>query len=235
MRMSAASLDGFLVAYSQLPDEQSGLSDSISMLENECVVLATGVGNPPYAEDASRYTSETALWCYKHVRQRPYYWEDKTKLIHRIFRTSNLSLWQKRKELAYREGLASMLSVILLGVRKIWIGSVGNTGAYFIREGLVEDMTYVSENFQTPKARALGFARSGIVPVTVSETLISGDVLILASDGVSSVITEDDIRFATDITGITQETCMKSAVFLLEKSLERGSRGSKTVCVIKKL
>ncbi len=233
--MSDAFSCGYIVAYSQLPDEVSGHTDSISLLGNECVALSTGVVTLPHPDVASQFASETALWCYRHVRQRPYYWEDKGKLIERMFRTTNLSLWQKRKEPTFSEGLACTFSVVLLGVRKIWIGSIGNIGLYFVREGLVDDLTYKTENSEISTIRALGFARSGAIPETIAETIVPGDVLILASVCVSRVITEDDIRIASEETGATQESCMKGVIFLLEKALERGSKGSKTVCVIKKL
>lgn len=233
--MSNALSDGYLVAYSQLPDEVSGQTDSISLLENECVVLSTGVVTLPHSDVASQFATETALWCYRHVRQRPYYWEDKGKLIERIFRTTNLSLWQKRKEPTFSEGLACTLSVVLLGVRKIWIGSIGSSDLYLIREGLVDDLMYTTQNSGLPSIQALGFARSGAIPGTISETIVPGDVLIISSASVSRVVTEDDIRIASEETAATQESCMKCAVFLLEKALERGSKGSKTVCVIKKM
>lgn len=225
----------YIIAYLQSPDGCSIQHESISVYKDECIAIAQGITTQPYCSEAAIFTSETALWCYKHVRQRPFYWEDKAKLLQRIFRTSNLALWQKKKDPMYREGIAATLLVAILGVQKIWIGSIGNGVAYFIREGLIEEISQSEIAVSSKTPQTLGVVRSGLNLRTTSETVLPGDMLIVATDGVNNFITEDDLRCAFDIAATTQESCMRSAIFLLEKSVERGSVSCKTVCIIRKV
>ena len=235
MASSEGSVDGFIIAHSQLVGAQSDQEDTILQFNAECIAIADGVSAMPHGKVASTFVSDTAVWCYKHVRQRPYYWEDKSKLLKRIFKTSNLALWQKRKEAEFAGGLASTLSVIILGIKKFWIGTVGDSRSFLIREGLIEELIPPEDQSSIRIPMALGFERSGIVPRITSDVLLSGDVLILATDGVSDVITEEDLRLAYDVIGQTQESCMQAVLHILTQANDHGSRDNMSVCVIRKL
>ncbi len=207
--------------------------DCVTIFNSECIAIADGVSVMPHGDIASSFVCETAIWAYKHVRQRPYYWEEKTKLLQRIFRTTNLSLWQKRKESDFEDGLASTLCMAIFGKHKFWIGAVGDGRVYLIREGLVEELVSPESQSSLQIPMALGYQKTGILPRLVSERFIAGDVLLLATDGASDVLTEEDIRSACEIIGDTQKSCEDGVQYILKRSLERGSKENGSVCMVK--
>lgn len=234
MNVVASLEELFFVVESQLQGKSSVMDDHIQIFDTQCIALADGTGMLPYGDVASAFACDTAIWCYKHVRLRPYYWEDKIKLLGRIFRTTNLSLWQKRKERMYADGLASTLCVALLGIRNIWIAGVGSSRSYLIREGVIVELIPPENQQSRIVPMVLGCVRSGIVPRFVTEKIISGDVVLLCSDGVSDFVTEDDLRMTYEIVGDTLESCQKAVRSLLELAKDRGSTENETVCLIKK-
>ncbi len=226
--------DVYVIVQGQLKGLDPKQEDHVTVFEHEYISIADGVSAMPHGEVASVVASETALWGYKHIRQRPYYWENKIKLLQRIFRTTNISLWQKRKEHSFSEGLASTLCIAILGYSKIWIGSVGDSRVYLIREGLIEELIppELQQNITVPMA--LGVVRNGIVPRYSVETLIRGDMLLVCTDGIADVLTEEDIRVATERSSSSKEQCQKIIDHLLAYALERGSNKNMSVCLIKK-
>lgn len=226
--------DLYVVVSLQQQGNKLKQEDSIAIFDSQCLALAEGVEVMNHGHVASEFACETAIWCYKHVRQRPYYWDDKIKLLHRIFKTTNLSLWQKRKEKIFSDGLASTLCITILGPVKIWVGVVGNSRIYLIREGLVEELVPPESQQSQIIPMALGFVRSGIIPRCASERMISGDLLLLCSDGVSDFISEEDIRICSEFVEVTKDSCMKAVGSLLSLASERGSNENASVCMIKK-
>src|SRR3989304_8104996 len=93
MLSSRAVRDTVIFAGSQLPGTQKLQKDYFINFSDECFVVADGVSDI-HGEAAAKLAADTAIWGYKHVRQRPFYWADKRRLLKRIFRSSNLTLWQ---------------------------------------------------------------------------------------------------------------------------------------------
>jgi serine/threonine protein phosphatase PrpC len=81
---------------------------------------------------------------------------------------------------------------------------------------------------------ALGFVRSGIIPRCAAENMISGDVLLICSEGVSDFVSEEDIRICSEMVEVSQDSCMKAVRCLLSLAIERGSNENASVCLIKK-
>ena len=92
---------------------------------DECFIITDGVRSLPHAKEAEALTAETALWAYRVVRQRPFYWKEKLPFLKRIFRSTNLRLWQKRRDPGFDAGLASALMVLIVIQDYFWLGSAG--------------------------------------------------------------------------------------------------------------
>src|SRR5574341_1651112 len=74
---------------SQLVGGRKRQEDSFANFNDECFALADGVGTLPNADVASQLAADTAVWAYKHVRQRHYYWASKRDFLKRIVRTTD--------------------------------------------------------------------------------------------------------------------------------------------------
>lgn len=226
---------GVVFAGSQMQGTRQSQEDFFSNFNDECVVVADGVGGLPHGDVAAQLASETAIWGYKHIRQRPFYWADKKLLLKRIFRSSNLTVWQKRRERGFESGLATTLSVVIISTHAIWVGSVGDSGILLYREGLIDLLTPYDLDETGRLTNALGLQRLGLVPHIAVERFIPRDILLLATDGVLSFVSEDQLRATFEIAGDTTDSLTTAVMQLLNTAKENGSGDNMTACMIKKI
>lgn len=226
---------GVVFAGSQTQGTRQSQEDFFSNFNDECIVVADGVGGLPHGDVAAQLASETAIWGYKHIRQRPFYWADKKLFLKRIFRSSNLAVWQKRKEYGFESGAATTLSVAIIGTQNIWVGSVGDSGILLYREGLIDLLTPYDLDETGRLTNALGLERLGLVPHIAVEKFIPRDILLLATDGVLSSVSEDQLRTTFEIAGDTTDSLTTAVIHLLKLAGENGSEDNMTACMIKKI
>jgi protein phosphatase len=116
---------------------------------------------------------------------------------------------QERKEL---EGMGTTLVTLLVQGDDAFIGHVGDSRAYLLREGQIRQVTsdhsWVNEQmklgvltkseaanhpFRNVVTRALG-GRDPIKADLTREKLVPGDVVLLCSDGLNSMLSDEQIR-----------------------------------------
>jgi serine/threonine protein phosphatase PrpC len=231
---SQPSRGTIIFAGSRLLDDARPQEDCFMHFNDECFVVADGVSGG-HGKIAATLASETAVWGYKHVRQRPFYWADKRLLLKRIFRSSNLAVWQKKRETGFESGLATTLSVAIVGPNKVWVGSVGDSAMLLYRDGLIDVLTKSDTDELHRLTRALGFKRLGLLPHLKVEVFLPGDMLILATSGVTQFVAEDEIRTVCEATGDTTESIGNAVSHLLQTAKENGSKKNLTLCMIKRL
>ncbi len=202
---------------------------------DECFIVADGVASLAHAKEAQELTAETALWAYKVVRLRPFYWKEKLEFLKRIFRTSNLTLWQKRRDKGFEEGLAAVLSVLFVGPNYFWVGTAGNCNAFLFREGLIDVLTARDVDEDGMLTKAVGFGRKQLIPKTRSEQLLPGDMLVIATDGIVNWMSEDELRSILDGSGSTTQALEEAAKFLMQTAKDNGSKGHMAVCFVKRV
>jgi len=231
---SISQQSSILYTTAQRQGDKDTQEDFVDHYQDECFVVTDGYSGLPNGATASELACQTSIWGYKHIRQRPFYWADKSKLMHRIFRSTNIALWQKRREKGYENGLASTLAVVIIGAHKMWVGTVGDTGIYLFREGLIDVMTPLDMDEQGRLTNALGVRRYGLVPHQNIEKLLSGDSILIASDGVMNAISEDELRTVFEVAGETEQSLSFAIDHLLETARANGSTENMTACLIKK-
>ncbi len=224
-----------LFAGTQLQGKRPSQEDCFIHLNDECFVVADGVAGIPHGDTAARIAAETALWGYKHIRLRPFYWADKRLLLKRIFRSSNLTVWQKRRESGFESGLSTTLAVAIIGAQKIWVGSVGDTSIFLYREGLIDVLTPLDIDKNGELTNFLGIRRLGIIPHITVEKFLPGDIVLVATDGVINFISEDEMRTTFEVAGKTTDNITTAIVHLLRTAEEHGSDDNMTACMIKRL
>lgn len=224
-----------LFAASQLQGEREAQEDFFLNYNDECFVITDGVGGMPHGEVASRLAAETAIWGYKHIRQRPMYWIDKKKLLRRIVRSTNLTIWQKKREPGYETGLHTTLLVCIVTPDKFFIGSVGDSSAFLYRDGLIDVLTTTDRDEAGRLTKALGTQRLGLVPQIRVERFLPGDLVMMASDGVADYVSEDAMRRVFDHTGDDSQSLESAAEHLVKEAQAGGSTDNMTVCLVKKI
>lgn len=160
---------------------------------DECFVMSQGVASMPHPEVSGTLTGETALWAYRHIVQKPFYAKDREKLVRRIFRSVNISCWQKQRESGFEEGLAATLLVVITGQRNIWIGNVGNHAAVVVGGGRIIRQTFPDVDQRGVITKLIGLKRYGLLPQYINCTFGIGDTAVMLSADAAKVISAQDI------------------------------------------
>ncbi len=202
---------------------------------DECFVVADGVGSLPHGDVAAKLACETAIWAYKHIRQHKYYWLDKKLFMKRIYRSTNLAVWQKRREEGFEKGLATTLLVLMVGPKHFWLGNAGDTSAWLCHDGEIRKLTRDKTEFQEIPQFALGIKRLGLIPDFLTGPLEAGDMLLLTTDGVGDYLTTQDMQAGFTATGTNVTDISGAVTSLLSAAHTNGSEENMTAVFVKRM
>ncbi len=223
-----------IFAAAQLQGKRERQEDFFLNFNDECVALADGVGGMPHADVAARLACETAIWGYKQIRIRNTYWNDRKEFLKRIFRSTNIAVWQKQREVGYADGMATTMTVAMVGMRNAWIGAVGDTPAYIFHNTLLRKITSDDIDREGYLTKIMGRQRYGLVPQVYTLDFIEGDMVFLATDGVSRYVSEKDIQRILAEGGNTTQQLTDAVISLLHLAEKKGSTDNMTACLIKR-
>lgn len=184
------------------------LSDDIyiqqSQFQDEFFVLSRGI--TPLPKKAAIMAADTSVWAYKVVQKRQYYMDDKRSFMKRIYRTTNLTFWQKQKEDEYKPGLHAELVVAMVGDKTCWVGTIGEGGVWVMHNNRLISLLKPS------KRELLGVERTPPIPSFAYERFNSGDLLILFTRDFCTimeshirVVVENHMSDEDDIDGLLRE------------------------------
>ena len=208
-------------------------------------ILADGMGGYKGGEVASSLATESAR---KYIQDN----FDKTekqrdeilKLVKDSMLYANMVVYEKSKELKELEGMGTTLEVCLIYNNKAYIGHIGDSRIYRIRNGimrrLTKDHSYVQQLIEDGKitreeanihpkknmlTKALG-CTSYVEPDIRARSLETGDILMMCSDGLTNMLTEEQIYkiIENNQTGAIEE--------LIKQANELGGYDNITVVII---
>ena len=225
-----------LFAASQAQGERDTQEDYFANYNDQCFALADGVGGQPHGEVAAKLACETAVWAYKHVRLRPFYWDDKKLFLKRIFRSTNIALWQKQREIGFEDGFATTLISLIIGENSFWVGGVGDSRIYHLNEtGTLSSLLPDDTDPSGKLTNALGIRRYGLVPHVVAKQFGRQDVLMLVTDGITRYIDETLLTKQLSMCGETTGSLSATVEEVLRAAGEHGSTDNMTAIVIKRV
>lgn len=99
---------------------------------DDVFVLAEGLKSP-HKETASMLAATSAIWSIKLLKSKHSYWRDKKATGGRLMRSVNLTLYNKRREEGYSDGIEATLSVLLFGEKQFYVYSIGTISIYLFR------------------------------------------------------------------------------------------------------
>lgn len=222
-------------AASQLQGERTAQEDYFVNWNDECFVLCDGVAGKPHAAAAAKLAGDTASWAYQFVRQRHAYWKDKKLLLSRIFRTTNITLWQKQREEGFEGGMATTMLVVILIDQRYYIGSAGDSSAYLIHDGSMKKLTTDDVDAEGRLTKVIGASRYGLTPFVTTGDLFEGDSLVLMTDGVSRFKDDGKCIELLNQAGQRATDLSEAAAAILERAREKGATDNMTVCFIKRI
>ncbi len=200
--------------------------DYFSLIEDEQLfMVADGMGGHASGEVASKMAAETisefyertrkdeeATWPYKMDRSLSYI---ENRLVCSI-KLANLRIFETSlRDIRYK-GMGTTIVTVMVCGDKIYVGHVGDSRAYRVREGEIVQLTRdhsLLEDYKEAKpdmteeeernfphknviTRALGMRETVQVDIRGFQVK-SGDVYVLCSDGLSGMINDAQIRDLT--------------------------------------
>jgi serine/threonine protein phosphatase PrpC len=195
--------------------------DSFRILDQlHLFVLSDGMGGEAHGEVASSLAVDIIVNYCTQAKNDPGValvadssdnWSEKTRLLQNAVRAANLSIFESAQKNSEQHGMGATVTVAWVNDSKLSIAHVGDSRAYILRSGslqqLTNDHSLVAEQvrrgiisrqqaeeseMQSVLLRALGAHDD--VEVDVDETAIyPGDVLLLCSDGLTRMVTEPEI------------------------------------------
>jgi serine/threonine protein phosphatase PrpC len=215
------------------------------------LVVADGMGGHASGELASKMAVDVIRDYFKNVQEGRapivgQYREDCSDITNRIgsaVRLANMAIYEAAKNDPRLQGMGTTVAAVLLNENRLSIAHVGDSRVYLVRAGDIEQLTddhsivyeqvkrelITKEEAQKSDMRNILTRAVGIAPdveVDFDElTLTDGDIIILCSDGLSSMVSDDDILSAAISTSNPSETCGK----LIDMANKNGGRDNITV------
>jgi len=197
---------------------RSGNEDNYLMLSEQGIfIVADGMGGHAAGEVASemavRITSQT-IGSLRGLSD-----EEAGERVRTAIRTANDAIFERTLSEQDKRGMGTTATVLVLLPERYLIGQVGDSRAYLLREGelhqLTKDHSYVQEQVDagllTPDqarvhpysnviTRCVG-AGVDVAPDIYFGSLEKGDILLLASDGLTGMLEDEQLGWWRKRTG----------------------------------
>ena len=166
-------------------------------LETNIFVVCDGMGGSAGGEVASRTTVEHMLRAYKELSHRIMDPQDR---LYSAISTANEAVWSLSQQDHRLRGMGTTLVAACVLGNRLLIGNVGDSRAYFLREGdcvqITEDHSYAAEQIRRGATGEISarlrqvITRAVGVDTTVEPDffvggLESGDSVLLTTDGLT--------------------------------------------------
>ena len=209
-------------------------------------ILADGMGGYTGGEIASRLACISAAEFIKRNfdASKQQTKEDIMEIIKKALEHSNNVVYEKSKEAEELEQMGTTLEVCLIYNNRAYIGHIGDSRIYRIRQNIMRKLTvdhsYVQklvkdgtitkeEAINHPKKnmlmKALG-CEPQIEPDVMVKGFNEGDILLICSDGLTNMISEQEIY------NIIEQDIQNGAQNLIRKAKELGGYDNITVIII---
>jgi protein phosphatase len=189
---------------------RSGNEDSYLMLSDRGIfVVADGMGGHAAGEVASEMATRIIvreIGALRGVED-----EEAARRVQRAIVAANESIYERTLSEHDKRGMGTTATVLVLMRGRYLIGQVGDSRAYILRDGeflqVTKDHSYVQEQVDagllTPDqarvhpysnviTRCVG-AGSEVLPDIYFGALRAGDILLLASDGLTGMLEDDQL------------------------------------------
>lgn len=224
---------------------RSGNEDTYLMADDRGLfVVADGMGGHAAGEVASEMAARLVAESYRPVRGMS---DDElmAQMVSAI-RTANTAIFERTLQEQDKRGMGTTTTVLALLPRRYLIGQVGDSRAYMLRGNtltqITKDHSYVQEQIDagrlTPEeARVHPYANvitrcvgsSGdVVPDLFIGTLEAGDLLLLASDGLTGMMEDDDLQAILEQGGSLEDQVDR----LIAEANRRGGLDNITVVLV---
>jgi protein phosphatase len=229
----------------------------VVLKEYDLFVVADGMGGHRAGDVASRLATETISEFFRSTANEDVTWpfhfdtslsEEENRLLTGI-RVANRQIFERSTRSREYHGMGTTVVGAMFSPQKgrMYIGHVGDSRCYRVRASQIQQLTrdhslindYLlamldltdEQKSELPKnviTRALGMQDSVVVDLQHDDPR-PGDVYVLCSDGLSGMVSDDEIlRIVSGATDI-REACRR----LIQRANERGGEDNITAILIK--
>jgi protein phosphatase len=229
----------------------------VVMEEYDLFVVADGMGGHRAGDVASRLATETISEFFRSTANEDVTWpfhfdtnlsEEENRLLTGI-RVANRQIFERSTRSREYHGMGTTVVGAMFSPKKqrMYIGHVGDSRCYRIRDGQIRLMTrdhslindYLlampdltdEQKSELPKnviTRALGMQDHVVVDLQHDDPR-PGDTYVLCSDGLSGMVSDGDIQLIVTGAGNVRDACLR----LIERANERGGEDNITAVLIK--
>lgn len=202
--------------------------------------VADGMGGHESGQVASELGLKTVLTQYYADPD-----EDVEKSLSSAIAAANSYVFDTAQLIPGRNGMGTTCTVAVVRERDLYVGHLGDSRAYLIRDGKMEQVTddhsWVAEQvkrgalteeeaanspFRNVITRSLGAAPE-VEPDVYHRELTVGDVLLLCSDGLTGYVDDETIFWITNSCGPSL-----AALKLVQTACENGGGDNVTVVIV---
>jgi len=210
-------------------------------------IIADGMGGHNSGEVASKMAVEFAGDYIRNFPGKFSCEEDIPAAIREVMQKANARVYNKSLEQEANFGMGTTFTIAFIHGTKLFIGHVGDSRVYLIREGSIEllttDHSFIEELIRNGSltreeahnhpgrnviTRALGCFEE-IQIDTYSCDLLKGDFILLCTDGLTNMLDENEIKAVVEKLDEPQSICDE----LVRRANENGGEDNITVIVIK--
>jgi protein phosphatase len=211
--------------------------------------VADGMGGHAAGEVASRLAIETVVEGMRPIQdQKPLAPAEASRRIVQAVEEANRRICESIVGHQDRRGMGTTMVVLVVLEDRALIGHVGDSRAYLLRDGslrrLTTDHSWVSEQvrmglmsdaaaqrhpMRNIVTRALG-SRAEVAVELSEEPIAPGDTLLLCSDGLNSMLGDEEIEAILRSHGAEPEQACRA---LVDAANDRGGDDNTTVIVIR--
>ncbi len=212
-------------------------------------IIADGMGGHNSGEVASKAAVDSAS---KYILESPKVLseaEDILQVIKEVMEDANKYVFKKSLESEVDFGMGTTLIVAVVHDKKLFIGHVGDSRVYMLRDHgidrLTEDHSFIEELIKNGTltreeaenhpnknviTRALGCAEN-IQIDTYSYDLRDDDICIMCTDGLTNMLSEAEIKEIIEVNEDLELTCEK----LVAEANKKGGEDNITVIAFKNI
>ena len=221
---------------------------SNSLDEVQLYMLADGMGGYNGGEIASRLAIQTAKsYIENNFKEIPKEKDSIIQIVGRSMEYENMVVYEKSKEDPELEGMGTTLEICLIYNNKVFIGHIGDSRIYRIRnefirkltqdhsyvQKLVKDGTITKEEAEhhpqkNMLMKALG-CNAFIEPDVMVKGFLKDDILIMSTDGLTNLVKQEDIF------RLAKKDFERAPKELVDLANQNGGYDNITVVVIKNI
>jgi protein phosphatase len=225
---------------------RAGNEDNFLMVPEQGVfIVADGMGGHAAGEVASEMAVQAIAKNLEGVVGRSD--AEAAHMMRLAIHQANAAIFRRTVEEPEKRGMGTTATALVVNQARYMIGQVGDSRAYLLRDGtltqLTKDHSYVQEQvdagYLTPEqarthpysnviTRCVG-ANSDVVPDIYVGTLCSGDLFVLASDGLTGMLEDEDLHRILE----TDNTPAQHVDILVNEGNRRGGLDNITVIIVR--